>query len=344
MEHDLNEREKEILKYVINDFILNATPVASRQIVKDHDLGLSPATIRNTLADLEDMGYVTHPHTSAGRIPTDKGYRFYVDSLMDIQQLSKQEKGGIKKVFETVLQPDELFRQTAKILGMISHQLSVVSAPHLKTSILERIELISVGSNRLLVVLTIKSGIVKTITMDIQSELTQESLTNVTRLLNQRLGGLTLETIRETFVDRVRDFQYEHPALINVFIQSADKIFDDAAEREKLHIGGTHFLIEQPEFDKPENIRTMIELINNEGVLIQVLDSYEALTEDKGVVVSIGGEQGDETLKDYSVIISTYHAGSVKGSIAIIGPKRMNYSKVVPLVNYISGEVSTILG
>jgi len=166
----------------------------------------------------------------------------------------------------------------------------------------------------------------------------------IARLLNERLGGLTLETIRDTFADRVKDFQHEHPELLNIFIRAADKIFDDAKEREKLHIGGTSFLIEQPEFDKPENMRTMIELINNEGVLIHVLETHEPLAEDKGVAISIGDEHGEENLKNYSIIVSTYRAGSIMGSIAIIGPKRMNYPKVVPLVNYIAGEVSTLLG
>jgi heat-inducible transcriptional repressor len=344
MEKDLNEREKEILKYVISDFISNAIPVASRQIVKDHDLGLSPATIRNTLADLEDRGYVTHPHTSAGRIPTDKGYRFFVDWLMEIEQISSHEKGGIKKAFENAVQTDEILHQTAKLLGTISHQLGIVSGPHLKSSIMERLELIAVSSNRLLIILTVKSGIVKTITMEAQTVLSPESLVYIARLLNERLGGLTLETIRDTFADRVKDFQHEHPELLNIFIRAADKIFDDAKEREKLHIGGTSFLIEQPEFDKPENMRTMIELINNEGVLIHVLESHEPLAEDKGVAISIGDEHGEENLKNYSIIVSTYRAGSVMGSIAIIGPKRMNYPKVVPLVNYIAGEVSTLLG
>ena len=343
MEQELNEREKTILKFVIGDFIANASPVASRQIAKDHDLGLSAATIRNTLADLEDMGYVTHPHTSAGRIPTDKGYRFFVDSLMQMEELSNHEKGGIQKVLGTSGEPDQLLRQTARLLGTISHQLGVVSSPYLRSSILERIELISVSSSKMFIVISIKSGIVKTITMEAQTELNQQTLTYVARLLNERLAGLSLETIRESLADRVRDFQSEHPALMNVFIRSADKIFDDTQEREKLHIGGTHFLIEQPEFENPENIRTMIELINNEGTLIHVLETHEIRAENKGVVISIGDELGDESLKDYSIIVSTYRSGSVMGSIAIIGPKRMNYPKVVPLVNYIAREVSTSL-
>ena len=344
MDQGLNEREKAILKYVIGDFIASATPVASRQIVKDHELGLSAATIRNTLADLEDKGYVTHPHTSAGKIPTDKGYRFFVDTLMEMEQLSKVEKGGIKKVFENSTETDDLLRQTAKLLGTISHQLSVVSSPHLKSSILERIELISVSSNKMLIVISIKSGVVKTITMEALTDLNQEKLTYLGRLLNERLCGLTLETIRESLAERVKDFHYEHPDLVNVIVRSADKIFDDSKEREKLHIGGTHFLIEQPEFGNPENIRTMIELINNEGTLIQVLESHELMAENKGMIISIGDEHGEESLKDYSIIVSTYRAGSVTGSIAIIGPKRMNYPKMVPLVNYVAREVSSSLG
>lgn len=344
MEHELNEREREILKLVVCDFIARAMPVASRQLARDYDLGLSAASIRNTLADLEFKGFITHPHTSAGRIPTDKGYRYFVDNLMDVQPLTRQEKGDIKKQLDGAAEPDDLLRHTAKLLGVISHQLSIVSHPHLKSGVLERIELIPVASNKIFVILTIESGLVKTITMEMSSDISQEKITDITRLLNERLAGLTLETIRDTFTDRVRDFKDEHPGVINVFIRSADKIFNDAREREKLHIGGTQSLIEQPEYGDPANIRSMIELINNENVLIHVLESRELAALNNGIVVSIGGEHEEELLKNYSIVVSTYNAGGIVGSIGIIGPRRMDYQKVVPLVNYIAREVSSSLG
>ena len=343
MEHDLNDRQKEIMRCVAWNFIMNATPVASRYIAKRYDFGLSAATIRNTMADLEEMGYVTHPHTSAGKLPTDKGYRFFVDCLMEMEPLTTQERDNIKRQLDSVNDPAELLHEAAKLLGAISHQLSIVAAPHLHAAVLEHLELISVSSNRILVVLTVRSGIVRTITMEVHSEITQEHLSHVVRLLNERLHGLTLEAIRTTFAERVKDFKDESTGLIELFIRSADRIFDDSKEREKLHIGGTQSLVEQPEYGNPDNFRTIIELLNNEGVLIEVLELPEPRGAGQNVVISIGKEHRDEKLKNYSIIVSEYKVGGVAGKIGIIGPKRMHYGKVVPVVNYIAEEVSMML-
>lgn len=343
MDSELSEREKEILKFVICSFISQAAPVASRYVAKHHYLGLSPASIRNTLADLEDLGYITHPHTSAGRIPTDKGYRFFVDWLMDVSPLSGDEKGNIKRVLDVATEADGLLHQTAKILGTISHQLCIVSAPHLHTATLERIELVFVSANKILVVLTIQSGLVRTITMEVLTEVTQETLSNITSLLNERLCGLTLETIRQTFGDRMKDYRNERSGVMNVFIRTADRIFDDARDREKFHIGGTRSLVEQPEYiSDPENLRTVLELINNESRVVEMLQGVEC-DQQQGLAIFIGEENRAEEMKNYSILVTTYKAGDVSGNIGVIGPKRMDYQKVIPLIRYITDEVSTTL-
>jgi heat-inducible transcriptional repressor len=340
---ELNDRQRAILRCVVDHFIVTATPVASSHIAKHHDLGISTATIRNTMADLEDLGFVMHPHTSAGKMPTDKGYRFFVDSLMTFEPLTQGEQGTVKLHLETVTEIDELLHQTAKLLGSISHQLSIVSAPHLTGGIFERMELISVTANRIFIVLTIKSGIVKTITVEVETEIPREKLEHITRLLNERLGGLTLETIRETFAERVHDFKNEQTGLINLFIRSADKIFDDIKERDKLHISGTQSLVEQPEYENPDNVRNIIELINDEDMIVNVLEQQEKQAKEEGVAISIGEEHGEEKLKNHSIVVSTYRLGDVVGTIAIIGPKRMKYSKAVPLLNFVSEHISSTL-
>ncbi|TAK57270.1 MAG: heat-inducible transcription repressor HrcA [Bacteroidetes bacterium] len=343
MEHELNEREREILRYVICRFIESAAPVASRYISKHHYLELSAATIRNVLSDLEEMGYIHHPHTSAGSIPTDKGYRYFVDWLMEIQNLSSHEKGNIKKQLVLVSEANELLKEAARLLGSISHQLSVVSSLHLSAGILERIELVSIASHRILVVLEVKSGIIKTITMEISVEISLPSLLQLNQYLNERLCGLTLQTIRDSFAERVKDYDSDTSGLLNTFIRSADRIFDDSKEREKLHIGGTQSLLEQPEYGEPDNIRTIIELINDETVLSNVIESAEIMGSGKGVALAIGEEHKNAKLKNYSIILKTYKVGEVYGTIGILGPKRMNYAKVIPLVNYVAHEVSTSL-
>jgi heat-inducible transcriptional repressor len=343
MDFELNERERDILGYVVSSFITTAVPVGSKYITQVFDTGLSPASVRNTLADLEGKGFITHPHTSAGRTPTDKGYRFFVDFLMQPESPTSQERGDIRKQMDTLTESSDLFAQTARLLGAISHQLSVVSSPHFKSGVLEHVDLISVSSSRIFVILRIQAGIVKTITMEVESEMSQENLNGLAQLLNERICGLTLDTIRQSFSERVKDVKDEHP-VINVFIRSADKIFDDTKEREKLHIGGTKSLIEQPEYGNPEYIKSVIELINNEGILVQLLDNVEPEAKDKGFAITIGDEHTEGRLKNYSVIVSTYKQGGVIGSIGVIGPKRMNYQRVVPLVNFIAEELSITLG
>lgn len=343
MDISLTERQKEILRYVVSEYIRTAVPVGSRTISKHHTLHLSAASIRNTLADLEEMGYLTQPHTSAGRIPTDLGYRFFIDSLMGKTLLTQSEKGAIKRQLEGMPDADRLFRQTAKLLGEISHQLSVVSPPHLKSGVLEHLELIAVSSSKIFVVLTIKSGIVKTITMEVRTELTQDDLISVARILNERLHGLTLETIRDTFAERVKDVREESTGLINLFIRSAEKIFDDTTERERLHIGGTHSLVEQPEYENPDNVRNILDIINNEEVLLKLLERSEQQIRDDGVAISIGNEHSEEQLKNYSIVVSVYSVDDIQGTIGVIGPKRMNYAKVIPLVHYLAREVSSSL-
>ncbi|MBI3189592.1 MAG: heat-inducible transcription repressor HrcA [Ignavibacteriales bacterium] len=343
MEIELNDREREILRYVVYRFIDSAAPVASRYIAKHHHLNLSAATIRNVLSDLEESGYINHPHTSAGSIPTDKGYRYFVNWLMEIQQLTSREKGNIRRQFDLVIESNEVLHEAARLLGTISHQLSVVSSLHLSAGVLERIELISIASHRILVVLEVKSGIIKTITMEIPAEFSPAHLADVGQYLNEKLSGLTLKTIRDTFTERVKDYSNDKSGIINLMINSAGRIFDDSREREKLHIGGTQSLIEQPEYGEQDNIRTIIELINDENVLVDVLEKSEIKEEEHGVAVAIGEEHGNTKLKNYSIILKTYTVGDVQGTIGILGPKRMNYSKVIPLINYMAEEVSSTL-
>ncbi len=343
MDKELNEREREILRYVVYRHIESAAPVASRYISKHHQLNLSAATIRNVLSDLEDSGYIVHPHTSAGSIPTDKGYRYFVDWLMEIQQLTNREQGKIKHQLDRVIETTDLLREAAKLLGSITHQLSVVSSLHLSSGILERVELVSISSHRVLVVLEVKSGIVKTITMEIPLAISQTSLVAVCQFLNERLCGLTLQTIRETFHDRVKDYVDDSSGLLGALIRSSDRIFDDSREREKVHIGGTQSLLEQPEYDEPDNVRTIIELINDENNLVNVIEASEFAEGVSGVALAIGEEHGNTKLKNYSIILKTYQVGDLHGTIGILGPKRMNYAKVIPLVTYVAHEVSSSL-
>lgn len=339
---ELNERERTVLHYVVHDFIETATPVGSRFISKRHEdvLGLSSATIRNIMSDLEYLGYIDHPHTSAGRVPTDRGYRFYLDSLMKIEAVSPDEQQTIREGLDAVQDMDDMLRESSRLIGKISRQLCVVTSPHLSSGVFEKLELVPVSSSRILVVISIKSGLVRTIMMEAGIKIPRGRLEELARQMNEKLSGLTLQEIRDTFVERMRDAQDEPSGLIRLFIDSVDKLFLPP-RIEKLHIGGTEKLIEQPEFTNPKEFRGVVELINNEEFIIHVLHKHEEVA--AGTQVTVGTENLDEKLKSYSLVTSMYNVGDVSGSVGVIGPTRMQYNKMIPLVDYVARTISAML-
>ncbi|MFZ0452116.1 MAG: heat-inducible transcriptional repressor HrcA [Ignavibacteriaceae bacterium] len=343
MQHkELNEREKNILRYIIQQFILTASPVGSRNIARYYDIGVSPATIRNIMSDLEESGYIDHPHTSAGRIPTDKGYRFYVDTLMDIQELRNSEKGFIQKGLEAkILETDELLRITSILLSSITKQLACVSYPKLESGTLEKLQIISLSSTRILVVISIKAGLVKTITLELTSEINPDQIESVQRLLNEKLSGLTFNEIRATFTERLKNVEEDQNPIIRLFIDSLDKIFKDVRKTDNLFITGAKNVIKQPEFESPENFQSVIELIEDKDIIIHILDKYE--TFDNQVFISIGSENDNKKLDEYSLVTKEYKLGDISGTLGVIGPKRMEYPKIVAIVDYMAKMITEIL-
>lgn len=340
---ELSSRQKEILRAVVQSFVESAIPVASQHIARDYSFDLSTATIRHELANLEELGFINHPHTSAGRIPTDQGYRFYVDSLMMPDPLSNAERRSIHQQLELTSDAEEMLRETSKILSRISHQLVVISFPHLSSGILERIELVSLSSARILVVLTLRSKLVKTITMEVLTEIPREKLEAISRLLNERLSGLTLQEIRGTFAARVRDFAEEETGLIRLFIYSRQRLFDDTLSRDRLCMSGTQHLSDQPEFGNSEKLKNMMDILADEEVIVHILDESDPTSETEEVRVSIGSELKNKKLHDYSVVVATYRIGDVVGEIGLLGPKRMKYARAVSLLDYTAQTLSTTL-
>lgn len=337
---ELNQREKAILRSIVQQFILTATPVGSRNITKKYDIGFSPATVRNIMADLEDSGFVNHPHTSAGRVPTDKGYRYYVDSLMDIEKLNTKEKGLIENSFKSSIdEADELVKVTSKLLSSITRQIACVTYPNLESGILEKIQIISLTSTRILVVISIKSGVVKTITLELMTELKESQLESVQSLLNEKLSGLSLEEIRKTFKERFIDTDEEQKPIIRLFVDSVDKLFKDDFKSERMIVTGARNIIQQPEFENPDNFQSIIELIEDKDVIIHIMEkSSESKNEE--VYISIGSENIEKKLKEYSFVSKEYKFGESSGTLGIIGPKRMEYSRIVAIVDYLAKILS----
>ena len=333
---ELNQREKAILRSIVQQFILTATPVGSRNITKKYDIGFSPATVRNIMADLEDSGFINHPHTSAGRVPTDKGYRFYVDSLMDIDKLNTKEKGLIEKSLSLIVdEADDLVKVTSKLLSSITKQIACVSYPNLESGILEKIQIISLTSTKILVVISIKSGLVKTITMELETELKESQLGSVQSLLNEKLAGLSLQEIRKTFKERIKDADEDQKPIIRLFVDSVDKLFKDDIKSDRFVLTGAKNIIRQPEFENPENFQSIVELIEDKDVIIHIMEkSSESKNEE--VYISIGSENIDKKLQEYSFVSKEYKFGEAGGTLGIIGPKRMEYSRIIAIVDYLA--------
>jgi len=341
MKAELNEREKNILRHVIQQFILTAAPVGSRNISRKYEIGLSSASVRNIMSDLEEAGFIDHPHTSAGRIPTDKGYRFYVDSLMNIPNLKSSEKAYIKEKLEEGSKTDDILEISSSILSRITKQLACVSYPKLETGILEKLQIVVLSSTRILVVISIKSGLVKTITLELSSDIEESQVSPVQSLLNERLSGLTFSEIRNTFNDRFKDLIDDNDnAIIRLFYDSVDKIFKDVLKKDNLVISGARNIVKQPEFDNPGRFQSIIELIEDKDIIIHIL---EKSGEKNDIFISIGSENEDEKLNDYSFITKEYRFGETSGTLGIIGPKRMEYSKIIAIIDYMSKMLSEML-
>jgi len=332
---ELSEREKSILRYVIHQYILTANPVGSRNISKKYDVGFSPATIRNVMSDLEDSGMLGHPHTSAGRVPTDKGYRFYVDSLMGVPKLPITEKRAAEAVIGSSNNIDDIIKATSTILSNITNQLACITYPQLSDSLLEKIQIVKLSSTKILVVVSVVSGLVKTITLELRSNFGQSDLTNIQRALNQRLAGLKFSEIRETIIERFQSiYSTQYKPIIRVFLDSVDKIFNDKHDNKSV-VTGTKNILTQPEFEDLDKFQGIIELVEDRDVIVHLMNNSIS-NEKKNINVKIGSENLEEKFIGYSLVTTKYNVGNALGSVGIVGPKRMEYSKVIATVEYIA--------
>jgi len=344
----LTEREQEVLEAVIRTYVETAEPAGSRVVAKRHGLGVSPATIRNTMADLEEKGFLYHPHTSAGRVPTDLAYRYYVDRLMRPARVSVAEQRRLRReLTEETGDLERLFEQAAHALGLLTGELGIAVAPRLDDAVLEKLELISFSSEKVLLVLTLTHGLVRTVYVDVPASVPAAALVAITMALNERLAGRTLREIRSTLADRLRDVQVgDHSAathLLNVFLQSKEEIFDlRDPSREELHLGRASVLAQQPEFASGSQLRNLIELTERRDLLVRAL-GVGPRDQDTTLQISIGTENAVPELSSFTLVTSQYRAGGVSGVIGVIGPTRMPYEKVAAIVEYTSVLVSELL-
>jgi heat-inducible transcriptional repressor len=329
----LSDRERNILRLVVEQFVDTAGPVGSRSLAKDRAVDLSAASIRNTMADLEDMGYLDHPYTSAGRVPTKLGYRTFVDELMDTPELSEVEREVLKvKLARLVGDTEELLSESTRLLSKLTNLLGIALTPRLSTAILERLDIVPLSSARLMFVLSLKGGLVKTVVRRFQPDLQRTKIDRIVSLLNERIAGLTLMDIRDTYRDRLKDLSDE-TGLVDLVLEEASLLFSEPDEG-RLQFDGTQNILTQPEFQDPDDVRQFIETIEDENRVVQVLENlFEANPDAVGqAVVRIGSGAREDEMGDYSIVLSPYQFGDTVGSLGVIGPKRMDYGRAVALV------------
>ena len=342
---ELNERERRVLEAVIQSYVETAEPAGSRTIARRFGLGVSPATIRNTMSDLEEKGYLFHPHTSAGRVPTDIAYRLYVDSLMrvtpiassDRDLLAERLKPGEGSTIEAIL------RRAAQSLSVLTQELGMAVGPRLDSITLQRLELVRLSTERLVLVLSLQGGAVRTIFVEISEQIADNALAEVSLVLNERLAGLTLSDIRTSLAARLRDANSAAGGreLLNIFVQERDSIFDDPLKRdESLVLGQTSVLAEQPEFATSDKMRRLLALTESNEHLTELLRRRHV---NPGLSITIGNEHGDPRFENFTIVTSEYRAGSLTGVIGVIGPTRMPYEKVIAVVTHASRLVSDLL-
>jgi heat-inducible transcriptional repressor len=342
----LSARERRVLEAVIQTYVQTAEPAGSRTVSRHFGLGVSPATIRNTMSDLEEKGFLFHPHTSAGRVPTNKAYRAYVDALLDTAPVAASaDRNKLTEALSRSDSPIEsILRRAAQSLGILTNELGIAMGPRLATSVLRSLDLVRVSDERLLMVLALEGGAVRTVFVEVAGSIAGSALAQVTKVLNERLGGLTLEEIRTSVGQRLRDSISVPDAreLLNIFVQEAEAIFDEKLTRgeDRVVLGQASVLAEQPEFAAADRMRRLLELTERPQDLA---DALRRRGETSGISITIGAEHEDERLRDFTVVTAEYHTGSLAGVIGVIGPTRMPYEKVISLVNHTSQLLSELL-
>jgi len=335
---NLSERERQVLANLINYYITSADPVGSRIIANKFKMGVSSATIRNTLQDLEELGLVQQPHTSAGRIPTDLGYRVYVDYLLKPEELTEVEKESIKSsILKEGHGIKEILGQTCRVLSEITNQLGVTSAPRFEEGILKRIELIPLTEERLMAVVVVQSGLARSVIIEVEASLTEKALREVESVLNERLAGLTLGQIRNSVSERLSDVS-AGGRLIKLIVDSKDKIWTED-HTDEVFVAGTDHLVQQPEFSDLDKIAKLLKLIEDGAELREFL----LKANEEGLFITIGKESRWSEIMNCSLVTSSYKVGKISGTIGIIGPTRMPYSKLASVVQYTARTITEVL-
>ena len=336
---ELDERKTKILQAIIKNYLETGEPVGSRTISKYTDLNLSSATIRNEMADLEELGFIVQPHTSAGRIPSDKGYRFYVDAMMLEHEKEVEQLKDVLLEKEEKL--DHMLKQAAKLMAVNTNYATMVTAPRSSKNVLKFLQLSKMDASHILAVIVIEGNVIKNTVIDVADSLNDETMLKLNILLNTHLNGLSVEEINLGLITALKQQAGMYGPIIEEVIDAvAETIKED--EDLEIYTSGTNNIFKYPELSDNQKASDLINAFEEKQLLTQLIDDTDSEGRNE-IKVYIGEESPIQTMKDCSIVTANYEFGDgMRGMIGIIGPKRMDYDKVVGTIKTIKSQLDTM--
>lgn len=334
----VNDRKLKILKVIIDDFIDTAQPVGSRTIAKKYPLGISSATIRNEMADLEDLGYLIQPHTSAGRVPSDEGYRIYVDELMNQKKMGKGERQLIRGLLlNRVIEMEDVIHKSASLLAQTTDLIAFVTLPQFNKSKLTNMKMVKINDSKVMLILVADSGVVKSLQLAFKNA-TQEALDAITDVMMQSLENSTIEDITVKKISMIKNVLPQYANIIDYLVPI---LRDTLHELDGIdfHIDGINNAFNFPEFQNVSDLKSFMDTIQSKEMIVRIMQDGQ----EDGISIKIGKEIGEKALANCSIVSVCYKVnGKNVGRIGVIGPSRMDYSKVISVVDYIRETLSDI--
>lgn len=339
----LDERDREILKLIIRSYVTSGEPVGSRTLAKSMDWRFSPATIRNIMSDLEEEGYIAQPHTSAGRVPSEKGYRFYVDHIAESGRISKSDERYISRMLAESDSPEDVMSRASVVLSTISKNVGIVIAPPLAATVLKHIEFLDLSDGKILVLFVSTSGQVQRKLIRVGERYTQEELDRAGRYLVEKFSGKTLTDIRNELLRMMQAERSLFDRMLSL-LQTWGETLSAPLTLENVYLQGTVNIINQPEFADVERMRMLFQMFEEKGRLVKILNACITSNPPEGVKIAIGSELGVPDMRDFTLITASYAtAGHTTGFLGIIGPIRMEYERGISIVGYLGRLVGEMI-
>lgn len=337
----LDERKRQVLQAIIDDYISTAEPIGSRTIARKYGLGVSPATIRNEMSDLEALGFLEQPHASAGRIPSAKGYRFYVDCLMGPQQVSDRDTALIKQWFEQkVRRLDEAFQETVRVLSRVTRNVSLLVAPPTASCKFKYLQFLPFDETRVVVLIVTDTGVMENRLMQIPEGTSSEELQRIAGAMNHWLGGLALPEIKVSLLEQIKAEVLPRQELLQNALSLIQEATKGSGSGEKLYLGGTTQLLNQPEFRDVDKVRHLLAMLEEDRLLCDILHTQDG----SGIIVTIGQENKYSGIQDCSVIQASFRLdGQTVGTLAVLGPTRMEYARTMAAIEFMQKHMEQIL-